>query len=55
MAYAMCHNLKPYKIDNEDPLSICKTKKNSKLFHLPQVIMQIVDFYGNIKMGYNNI
>jgi hypothetical protein len=36
--YAMCHNLKLLKIDNEDPLSIFKTKK-SIFFHLPRVIM----------------
>ncbi len=23
--YAMCHNLKPFKLDDEDPLSIFKT------------------------------
>jgi len=54
MAYAMCHNLISYKIDDEDPVSICK-KKNSKLFHLPHIIMQIIDFYGNIKMAYNDM
>ncbi len=30
--YAMCHNLKPFKLDDEDPLSILKAiffQKNS--------------------------
>jgi hypothetical protein len=31
-----------------------QNKKNSNFFHLPHVIMQIVDFYGNIKMAYNS-
>jgi hypothetical protein len=31
--YAMCHNLKPFELDDEDPLSTFKTIKK-KLFSI---------------------
>jgi hypothetical protein len=49
---AMCHNLKPFKLNDEDPLSFYNLKN---IFHLSRVIMYVADFYGNIWMAYNNI
>ncbi len=34
--YAMCHNLKPFKLDDKDPSSIFKTIKKN-LFQFPHV------------------
>ncbi len=36
--YAMCHNPKPFKLEDKDPLSNFKTKLKN-LFQLPHVIM----------------
>ncbi len=52
--YAKCHNLKPLKIDDEDPPSIFKTKFLN-IFHLPHIIMYVADCYDNIQMAFNSI
>jgi hypothetical protein len=51
----MCYNLKPFKLDDEDPLSILKTNLKKNLFQLPFIIVKIDDFYGNIRIAYNSI
>jgi hypothetical protein len=52
--YAMCHNLKPFKLDNENPLFILY-KKIHTFLNLPHVLVYIVEFYGNIRLAYNSI
>jgi len=52
--YVMCHNLKPFKLDNENPLFILY-KKIHTFFNLTHVLVYIIEFYGNIRLAYNSI
>jgi hypothetical protein len=44
LVYAMCRNLKPFKLDNGDPSSIFKTKNLKRFFNYHMSLRKLLIF-----------